>query len=67
MYLKCLEYCKMLIGNVSYTDEYFKGWTYEQFEEYYKRTGKAQYGVKCEQVAKMLGIEIPKAKEAKEK
>lgn len=57
----------MLIGNVSYTDEYFKGWTYEQFEEYFKRTGKAQYGVKCEQVAKMLGIEIPKAKEAKDK
>jgi hypothetical protein len=56
----------MLIGDVSYNDQYFKGWTYDQFLEYYNRTGKSKHGLKPELVAKMLGIEVPK-KEAKDK
>lgn len=52
----------MLIGNINFNEEFFKGWTYDKFKDYFEKAGFIKKGLKPEQVAKQLGIEIPKEK-----
>jgi hypothetical protein len=53
----------MLVGSLSINPDFFAGWSFSIFKEYYDQHGwKDQTGESAEKVAKLLGIEIPKKK-----
>lgn len=53
----------MVIGNLSINEAFFKGWTFKQFKGYFESAKFADSsGITAEQMAKLLGIEVPKEK-----